>query len=294
MGPRARTLLLDGPGYPAALRRLSSPPARLHVDGSLDGLERAVGIVGTRRATPAALELAHEMGEALAAAGWVVVSGGAEGIDRAAHEGALAARSGRTVAVLPTALDQPYPPSHAPLFSRIATRGARLSEHAERGPIYRAHFLERNRIIAALSRVVVVVQAPARSGALRTALDARQLGLPVLSVPWSPREPLAEGGVALLVDGARACRHADDVLRVLGDERPTPARKPSRAHAPRDPDEQAVLAALGHEATSRDAVLGASGLPAARAQAALLHLLLEGQITEDAQGLHRVTRRPRR
>lgn len=293
MAPRARTLLLDGPAYPASLRRLSSPPARLYVDGSLDGLERAVGIVGTRRATPAALELAHEMGEALAAAGWVVVSGGAEGIDRAAHEGALAAPEGRTVAVLPTALDQPYPPSHAPLFARIATRGARLTEHAERGPIYRGHFLERNRIIAALSRAVVVVQAPARSGALRTALDARELGLPVLSVPWSPREALAEGGVALLVDGARACRHAEDVLRVLGDEAPAP-RKASRTRPPRDPDEQAVLAALGHEASSRDAVLGATGLPPARAQAALLHLLLEGQIAEDAQGLHRVTRRPRR
>ncbi len=295
MGPRARTLRLADPGYPGALRRLAAPPAAIHVEGSLEGLDRAVGIVGTRRATPAALALAHAMGRAFALAGWTVVSGGAEGIDRRAHEGALEVSTGRTIGVLPTALDQPYPRAHAELFARMARRGARLSEHAASGPIHRAHFLERNRIIAALSRAVVVVQAPARSGALRTALDAGALGLPVFAVPWSPNEPLAEGGVALLVEGARACRSAADVLQVLESGRSAPAL-PRRRRAPRprrDPDQEAVLAALGHEASDRDSALAGSGLSAARAQAALLHLLLAGEIVEDAQGLHRVARRSR-
>lgn len=273
------------PEWPSALRRLARPPAELVVDGSLAGLARAVGIVGTRRATPSALDFAHRLARELADLGVVVVSGGAEGIDRAAHEGAMEARSGCTVAVLPTALSTPYPRRHAALFARIATRGARITEHARATRPHKAHFLERNRIIAALSCAVVVVQAPFKSGALRTASDARTLGVPVLATPWSPDEPMAEGGLALLSDGARLCRSASDVLVAMG-ERPARARRAERP-GPRDDDAGRLLALLDERALDRDTLVTRSGLPAARAQALLVELLLEGAIHEDAHGIRR-------
>jgi DNA processing protein len=276
--------------YPASLHRLTRPPPRLYVDGSLERIDRAVGIVGTRRATKAALVLAHEMARALAERGVVIVSGGAEGIDRAAHEGALDARGGRTIAVLPTALTSPYPRAHAPLFERIATRGARLSEHATRTGAHRAHFVERNRIIAALSKVVVIVQAPVDSGALRTSTDAAALGIPVCAVPWSPNEPLAAGGIALLVAGARVVRDASDVLARMG-EAPVKVRaKRSRTLASRDPDEQCVLALLDETPIDRESLVGRAELPSARAQAALARLVIDGLADEDAHGVRRGVR----
>jgi DNA processing protein len=279
------------PEYPTQLLRLAHPPPSLNVQGSLAGLERAVGIVGTRRATPAALAFTFELARALAERRVLVVSGGAEGVDRAAHEGALGAKDGRTLAVLPTALRAPFPAAHAPLFSEIATRGARLTEHTDVTRAYPAQFLERNRIIAALSHAVVIVQAPWRSGALRTASDARTLEIPVLVVPWSPNEPEAAGGLELLAKGARLCRHAEDVLTALGDTSAPPQSR--RARAPQlelllDDDQRAVLALLDDAAIDREALLGRLVLPAARAQAALARLVIDGLAHEDARGIRRL------
>ncbi len=281
-----RTLRPEDDGYPAVLRRLRRAPRTLHVDGSLEGLERAVGIVGTRRATPRALDLARRLGRDLASAGVLVVSGGAEGIDRAAHEGALEAPGGRTIAVLPTALASPYPRAHAALFERIASRGARLTEHVSARVVRPAHFLERNRVIAALSRVVVVVQAPVRSGALRTALDARCLAIPVLAVPWSPDEPAAAGSLALLAEGAGLCRDAADVLAALG-ERARPSPPPPLGPGALDPDARAIWALLDDTASDRESVVVRSGLAVGRAQAALVQLVMAGVVHEDARGVRR-------
>jgi DNA processing protein len=281
-----RTLAIDDDAYPAALRALARPPTKLYVDGSLDGLDRTVGIVGTRRATPAALDLAYEMASTLAERGVLIVSGGAEGIDRAAHEGALAADRGRTLAVLPTALARPYPRAHASLFARIATRGARLSEHADTRSMHRAYFVERNRIIAALSKLVIIVQAPFGSGALRTAADAGTLGVPVAVVPWSPSEPMAAGGLELLVRGAHIVRHANDVLALLGDA--PIAKRRARTSRARDTDEQRVLASLDETPIDRETLVMRAGLPSARAQAVLARLVIEGAVHEDAHGLRRV------
>lgn len=285
--PLGRMLSPSDADYPASLHRLARPPRRLHVDGSLEGLDRAIAIVGTRRATPAALRFTRALARALADEGWLIVSGGAEGVDREAHEGALDAPEGRTLAVLPTALASPYPTAHAALFAEIATRGARLTEHTTRATTRPAHFLERNRIIAALSRAVVVVQAPWRSGALRTAADARTLGLPVLAVPWSPDEPEAAGSLELLASGAHLCRNAQDVLRALGLAAPrTRARPPTRQLAlTLDDDQRAVLALLDDAAIDRETLLSRTTIPAARAQAALAHLVIEGLAHEDAHGV---------
>lgn len=287
-----RTLFPEDDGYPEGLRRLARPPELLHVDGALDGLDRAVGIVGTRRATPDALDLARTLARELAERGVLIVSGGAEGIDAAAHEGALEARGGRTIAALPTALASPYPRAHAGLFARIAQRGARLTEHVRAGSVHRAHFVERNRIIAALSRAVVIVQAPLPSGALATAEDARELGIPVLVVPWSPREPAAAGGLALLAGKgtARIARDAGDVLAAIGD---APARTTRRrTKSPQlpllDPDQALLLAALDDTALDREALVSRVQLPTARSQAALARLVLDGLVHEDAHGVRRL------
>jgi DNA processing protein len=287
---RPRTLRLHDADYPALLRRLGRPPAQLFVDGSLEGLERAVAIVGTRHASPDALDLAHALAHDLAARGVVVVSGGAEGVDAAAHEGALSAPGGRTVAVLPTPLEAPYPRSHAPLFDRIAARGARTSEHARGTSTHVAHFVQRNRIIAAFARAVVLVQAPHDSGALATADAADALAIPVLAMPWSLGEARGRGSNDRLARGARLCRGAGDVLAAIGEEVPPPPRRRAKRSAIDsviDRDARVLLDALDHRALDRDALASRTGLPAPRLQAAVVHLLLEGLVSEDAHGVRR-------
>jgi DNA processing protein len=276
------------PLFPSSLASLSRVPKTLHLAGSLEGLDRAVGIVGSRRATPDALAFTEELAEELAASGWLVVSGGAEGVDRAAHEGALAVDAGRTLAVLPTPLDQPYPRAHAGLFERIASRGGCVSELAPGAPTQKAHFLERNRIIAALSCAVIVVQAPEQSGALSTAKHARTLGRPLLAVPWSPRERMALGTNELLATGARVCRNARDVLIALGVPLPKRTARRAPARAPLDPDEQTVLDAVAGEALGVDAIASRAGLSLPRTMAAVIRLVLAGQLAEDAHGIRRI------
>jgi DNA processing protein len=287
MAPAPRTIRIDDADYPAPLRRLARPPEVLYVEGSLDGLERAVGIVGTRRATRAALELTRRMAGELAEDGVVVVSGGAEGIDRAAHEGAMDANEGRTIAVLPTPMSSPYPRAHAALFARIAQRGARLSEHPDGTPTRRGHFVQRNRVIAGLARAVLVVQAPVDSGALQTAADARALDIPVLIVPWSPTELAAIGGLELLAKGATLCRGAADVLRALGEQPRKIARAPRVDGWRADEEERALLACLDESAVDRETLLTRVRMPAARAVAALMRLVIEGVVIEDARGISR-------
>src|SRR5690606_22400838 len=148
-------------------------------------LERSVAIVGTRTPDPEAAELARDLAYELGQAGCVVLSGGARGIDAAAHEGALDAGS-PTVAVLATGLASAYPPTHGALFGRIANRGALLTESDDEAAPQAYRFLRRNALLAALAKVVVVVQAPIRSGALSTAAHARRLGRDLLAVPWAP------------------------------------------------------------------------------------------------------------
>jgi DNA processing protein len=283
---RHEIIVPEDPRFPATLTTLARIPRVLHLAGSLDGLDRSVGIVGTRRATPDALALTEELAHDLAAAGWLVVSGGAEGIDRAAHDGALAHGSGRTLAVLPTPLDQPYPRSHRGLYERIATRGGCVTELASGAATHKGHFLERNRIIAALSRALVVVQAPEQSGALSTAIHARALGRPLLSVPWSPREPMGIGSNELLANGARICRNARDVLSALGAPTPRPVRR-ARAAPPPDPDERAVLDVVEAQAVDIDTVAARAGLSVPRAMAAVIRLVIDGRLVEDPHGIRR-------
>jgi DNA protecting protein DprA len=176
-----------------------------------------VAVVGGRRASPLRRAAARSLGAGLARAGWCVVSGGAVGVDAAAHAGALDA-GGRTVVVLGCGLDVPYPRANTGLFARVRAAGGTLaSEHPPGTPPRAAHFLPRNRLIAALAAAVVVVEAAEDSGSLSTARAAGSRGLGhVLVLPGAPWDPGAAGCNQLIRDGATLVRSLTDILEELG------------------------------------------------------------------------------
>ncbi|HEY6880599.1 MAG TPA: DNA-processing protein DprA [Polyangiales bacterium] len=268
--------------YPAALRDLQDVPDPVFVEGALPQLERAVAIVGTRRADGAGTRFTRQLAAELARADCTIVSGGAHGIDTAAHEGALDV-GGATVAVLPGRVDAPYPARNRELFALIARTGALLAEHEFDTRRYASVFLARNRLIAALARLVVVVQAPVKSGAMSTAAHARAMGRPVLAVPWAPWEARGAGCLHLLGQGAQVCRSSDDVLALIAPAC-APARRPPREQAHLDGDQRAVYDALAGGALSADELCEQTGMPAAVTQRALLLLLLAGEIQELTPG----------
>ena len=197
-----------------------------------------VAIVGSRRADPEACHFAFTLGRVLAASGVTVVSGGAFGIDAAAHRGALAAgASGRTLAVIGSGLDHLYPPAHLPLFEAIVRQGAVLSHLPDEVPPLPHLFLERNGLIAALATAVVVVQAPVRSGALSTARAALELGRPLWVCPAAPWDVRGQGNAHLLARGARSLTDPVMLLEALGiTVRPgiAPSKAVSGVAAPRN------------------------------------------------------------
>jgi DNA processing protein len=208
------------PDWPFASAPPDPPCAWLFAaGGALPPPARAVAVVGGRRASPLRLAAARSMAAALASAGWAVVSGGAVGVDAAAHRGALAG-GGPTVAVLGCGLDVAYPRVNQALLARLrAGGGALVTEHPPGSRPRPGHFLPRNRLIAGLAAAVVVVEAGAASGSLSTAQAAGSRGRGrVLVVPGAPWDPGAAGCNALIRDGAVLVRGVDDVLAELGDE----------------------------------------------------------------------------
>jgi DNA processing protein len=219
MGAHLR--FVDTDDYPALLALLDDAPPVIAVQGDAGLLgRRAVALVGGRNATANGQRMAETLAADLAAAGLVVVSGMARGIDAAAHTGALP--TGRTVAVIAGGLDCPYPPENTDLQRRIAEAGAVVAE-APLGTLPQArHFPRRNRIIAGLSLGVVVVEAAQRSGSLITARLAQDAGRELFAVPGSPLDPRARGANDLLRQGAHLTESAADVLDNLPDH---PARE---------------------------------------------------------------------
>ncbi|HET8541939.1 MAG TPA: DNA-processing protein DprA [Anaeromyxobacter sp.] len=265
----------DGP-YPAALARVADRPGELRLVGSLGAPRARVAVVGARRTDEYGADVARELAAGLAAAGVSVVSGGALGVDAAAHEGALAA-GGHTVAVLGTGVDVAYPAEHRDLFERIvAAGGALLSEQPDGTPGFRSNFPARNRIVSGMSSAVVVVRAGERSGALVTAARARSQGVPVLAVPGDVRDPLSAGTTRLLREGARVAASAGDVLAAIGiapaaDGAPRQAELPALGAA-----ESALLSALARRPRHAGEVARAAGLAPGPALAGLLALEIQG------------------
>ncbi len=272
------------PAYPPRLRALAGPPAVVYVAGGLDRFLDLVGqdpvaIVGSRRPSPYGLDMARSLGRDLARAGVTVVSGMALGIDSAAHTGALEADA-PTVAVLPGSADRPYPPGKRSLHRRIVATGATVSELGPGASVWRWMFPARNRIIAALAAMTIVVEAGERSGALLTAGLARGLGRPVGAVPGRVTAPQAAGPNGLLCAGACVVRGAQDVLdRLFG----AGVRKPADRHRRLPAELAPLLAAIadGHETT---VALARAGLGADAGLAALAALELGGYVRRGAGG----------
>ncbi len=223
----ARFAPVGDPDYWPTLLRLHDPPAGLYVRGlGLSPADERVAMVGSRRPTSLGREVALGLARDLAAAGVVIVSGGAIGIDAQAHRGALLA-SGRTIAVLGSGIDMCYPRTNAQLFERIAQTGTVLSEYPPGVPAEQRRFPARNRLIAALSRALVVVEAARESGTRSTAEFANDVGVDIYAVPGPVTSPLSEMPHALIRDGATLIGSAQDLLSDLKIEpRPGPAAEP--------------------------------------------------------------------
>lgn len=208
-----RMIACHEPGFPPGLAALDPPPPLITVLGHASVLEReAVAIVGARNASALGLKLAKRLSADLGAAGLVVASGLARGIDSAAHEGAL--ESG-TVAVLAGGIDVIYPPENQQLYEAICAQGAVISEMPLGTAPQARHFPRRNRLISGLARGVVIVEAAEKSGSLITANFALEQGREVFAVPGSPLDPRARGANRLIRDGAMLTESAEDVLAVL-------------------------------------------------------------------------------
>ena len=260
--------------FPRLLAAIHDPPPQLYARGATDVAllaEPAVAIVGARACSAYGRSVTRSLARELAAAGLVVVSGMARGIDGEAHRGALEG-GGRTVAVLGCGIDRDYPAAHAELARRIGEDGLVLSEYEPGVEPAPWRFPARNRIIAGLCSAAVVVEARERSGALITADFALEEGRDVLAVPGEITSALSAGTNALLKLGATPVTSATDVLELYGIE-PQAARRGSL-----DPIAAALMAHLRDAALTADELVRASGLDPGEAAAALMELELAGEV----------------
>jgi DNA processing protein len=275
-----RFLAAGEAGFPTQLEALSDPPVGLFLRGTWPA-GKAVALVGSRHASAYGREVAEYLGCELARARVTVVSGMARGVDAAAHRGALAA-GGPTAAVWGAGPDRVYPSEHDQMAEEIAAHGCLMTEYPPGSPPRAHHFPERNRIIAGLVEVVIVVEADERSGALITARLALEEGREVMAVPGSVFSRLSTGPNGLLRAGAAPVLTADDVLAVLGMP-PQPTITPAA--------EPPLLVAIPPgEAVTVDHLAAAAGQPVAQVLQGLLELELAGQLTRESDGRYRRSR----
>ncbi len=272
--------------YPALLRQIYDPPVVLYIQGQLAPQDKnAVALVGARMTTHYGLEAARKLGYQLAYVGVTVVSGGARGIDTAAHQGALSAK-GRTVVVLGTGINLVTPPENAELFARIAAHGAVLTQFPFNRPADKQSFPIRNRIVAGLTLGTVVVEATLTSGALITANFATEYGRQVFAVPGRIDSPRSKGCHDLIKKGAKLCEGVEDVLSEFEYLFPASNRPPSGSDTGVLPalalseNEQRIYDALSDEETSIDDVIRHSGLPSSAVSVALLSLEMKRAVKQ--------------
>ena len=260
--------------YPASLTDLPQPPKRLYTAGDWSLLHRpAVAIVGTRNSTAYGERTARTLARDLARAGVCIVSGMARGIDATAHRSALETGGG-TIAVLGTGIDVPYPAAHRGLYATIAAHGLVLSENPTGVTAKPGCFPRRNRIIAALARITVVVEAGHKSGALNTASHALDLGRIVAAVPGQIDSDQSSGANQLIRDGAVVITSSADLLALMGLAAPPPQRI-----SPRLPDhEQRVWETVGFNFTDTDTIALKTGLAPPECLAAITSLELMGLV----------------
>lgn len=272
--------------YPELLRQIYDPPIALYVKGTLTAQDKnSVALVGSRQTTSYGVETARKLGYQLAYVGVTVVSGGARGIDTAAHQGALAAK-GRTVAVLGTGINLVFPPENAELFERIAANGAIVTQFPFNRPADKQSFPIRNRIVAGMTLGTVVVEANLTSGALITANFATDYGRQVFAVPGRVDSPRSKGCHDLIKKGAKLCEGADDILSEFEYLFPASNKPPSPGETGVLPalslseNETKILAAVGNDETHIDEVIRASGLPASAVSVGLLALEMKRMVRQ--------------
>lgn len=281
----ARTLItLADSRYPWVLLETADPPLLMFAQGRTALLERPMlAVVGSRNATPAGCDNARAFASALSEAGVTIVSGLAEGIDAAAHQGALAAvathgeHAGSTLAVVGTGLDVVYPAKHRALAQQIAQHGLLLSEFLLGTQPRQAHFPKRNRVVAGLSQGTLVVEAAMQSGSLITARLAADMGREVMAIPGSIHSPHSKGCHALLKQGAKLVETAQDVLEELHLTAPAAATTTPVDSEPHDTDP--LLRAMGFDPISQEALSLRTGMGPAELGARLLELELTGQVS---------------
>jgi DNA processing protein len=285
-GPGRSLLCMADADYPAGLLDLADAPIVLYAQGRRELLGQAgLAIVGSRNATRQGEQNAAAFAAHLGRAGLCILSGMASGVDAAAHEGALDAGAA-TVALLGTGIDQVYPPRHRALAARIGHEGLLLSEYPLGAGPLAYHFPRRNRLIAALSRGVLVVEAALHSGSLITARLAADMGREVFAIPGSIHSPLSRGGHRLIRDGAKLVESAQDVLEELrwaaparlGAAEPAgPGQTPPDPGGPAGPD-SALFDALGFDPVDIDALALRLGQDAGSLAARLLELELARRV----------------
>jgi DNA processing protein len=280
--------------YPTALLNLADPPLLLYAQGQLNQtMPPGLALVGSRNPTPQGLENAHAFAGELAQAGFCIISGLAWGIDAAAHQGALDASPSNprwpTVAVVGTGLDRVYPARNAGLAQRIAQQGVLVSEYPPGTAPMAHHFPQRNRLIAALSSAVVVVEASLKSGSLITAKLALELGREVMAIPGSIHSAQARGCHALIRQGAKLVETTQDVLEELAhvlNPTPTVPTQPAQETAP-----SALLRAMGFDPVTLEVLAQRTSLDISALQAALLNLELQAEVARLPGGFFQRLRR---
>jgi DNA processing protein len=300
--PRHTLLPFTDPRYPALLRECERPPLALYVVGNVDVLnDPQLAIVGSRNPSAQGLDTAHELSEHLAARRLAIMSGLAEGVDSAAHRGALAAQ-GITLAVLGSGADIIYPQGNIPLAAEIRQQGALISGFPLGTPPRRENFPQRNGLIAALSLGTLVVEAARRSGSLITARLAAALGREVFAIPGSIHNPLSRGCHELIRQGAKLTETAHDILcelnfsaffAGLSRARTGHGAAPPR-ELPMDKEHKILLDALGFDPADLDVLVVRTGFKPEAVSSMMLILELEGHVQAAPGGRYSRVVRSRR
>lgn len=285
----ARVITLRDDEYPPSLRSLGDAPPVLYIKGTLlPDDQRAIGIVGTRKATPYGRDIAAQFSKVLASHRVAVISGLAHGIDAAAHRGALEGH-GRTIAVLGNGIDTVYPPDHRELAKAITGQGALITEFPIGAKPEARHFPRRNRLISGLALGILVVEAPLQSGALITADFAIEQGREVFAVPGSIHSHASSGTNRLIQEGAKLVTSVEDILEELNiahEKRQT--HQVAREVSPDSPLEAEILKHLSADPLHIDDLVRLAGLPVSTVNSMLTILELKGAVR--AVGSHSYSR----
>jgi DNA processing protein len=287
---RHHIISIQNKSYPSLLREIHHPPPILFVEGDLNIVNQPqLAIVGSRNPTPSGLQIAYNLAKDLADSGLVITSGLAEGIDTAAHQGALTTH--QTIAVMGTGITSCYPRKNRQLKKSIKDKGAIISQFTQNAPPLGYHFPKRNRIISGLSLGTLVVEANLKSGSLITAMQSLDQGREVFAVPGSILNPRARGCHLLIKQGAKLVEDAEDILEELTLFQPkgSTLKKASLQHKKLDAHHQKLLECMDYEPTKSDVLVARSQLTIQQVTSILVDLELDGFVHSSASGYVRVS-----